>query len=196
MFEWKVERATRPHTKGKPEMTKPYKPCECRAVFAYNITLGDTPEALKDGDDPNTLVSNVYQACGAETRRTFAPGHDAKLKGVLINEYRAGRDYAFVDGSLLVHVDPMTKATELGWAHFLTESAPKPVKASKPKAEKATKASKQAKPGFHPVRVKIGRWVYDAAVEAEDVNALTVTYRDKKGNLHTADVQRSQLVEG
>jgi hypothetical protein len=171
-------------------MSKTYKPCECRAIFAYTVTKGDTPENLTDGDDPAEIVSHVYQSCGSDTTRTFAPGHDAKLKSALIIAHRAGMDYSWTDDGFLNHVDPLAKAIELGWAHFLTDAPAKPARkrSAKPKAAKVTK------PGFHPVRVKIGRWTYDAAVEAEDVNEVTVSYRDGKGNLKTATVKRSQLV--
>lgn len=177
--------------------------CRCYAAFAYEVTQADIPES--EAFEPY----DVYQMCGEKTERTFAPGHDAKLKSVLIKCYRAGQDYSYTEGGALIHVSPMVRATALGWAHFLTDAKPKVKRAAKPKADKRDAAEKARQrghehdgeefqpvehAGFHPVRVKIGRWVYDANLDAEDVNSVTVSYQDKKGQTNTATIKRSALV--
>lgn len=171
---------------------------------------------------------NAYVSCGEHTAREFAPGHDARLKGLLIRLYVAGKDYTRIVGGQAITVDPLTFAKSRGWDHFLLEAgvrhatkvtaaneraAKRDARISAQAAAKAAKAADKkpstkaldelltlpkarasAKAGFHPVRVKIGRWEYDANVVSEDVNSLTVSYLDKKGNTVTTEIKRSQVV--
>jgi hypothetical protein len=153
-------------------MSKSYQPCQC------NTQVIDT---LEDG-------TPVHGSCGAQTKSRFAPGHDARLKGTLLKLIRSNQEYTVREGGALTSSNPATVLTEMGWAKFNVE--PK-AKVRKPKAEKAND-----KAGFHPVRVKLGRWIYDANVVSEDVNELTVSYQDKKGNTKVVEVKRSALVQG
>lgn len=174
-----------PKTEAEPQ------PCQCRAVFAYNVTKGDTPESLEPGDNPDEIVAVVHQACGEQTQRTFAPGHDAKLKGVLLRAARSGREYAYVEGGLLIYADPMIELTNRGWAHLLVELKERPKKVRKPKAAKTV----EAPAGFHPVRVKLGRWEYDGQiVSTNDVGQHVVEYTNAKGETKQATVTAAQIV--
>lgn len=163
----------------------------------------------------------AYVQCADETARKFAPGHDARLKGLLIRLHVAGEEYPRLIGGSVVTTTPMAVAKEYGWGHYLTDAKDRHAAKVKAKQERvaarvaahvekakakgeskpSTKSlesllpqTKAAKKGFHPVRVKIGRWEYDATVEAEGVNSLTVSYLDKKGNRKVEDVKRSQVV--
>lgn len=117
----------------------------------------------------------VFHSCGAETRGTFAPGHDAKLKGVLQRLHRAGLDYSRQMGGSVQTLEPMAVAAEFGWEHFLRTEPKRGVKVPGQKAEKAPKATKtrpvEDLPLHEPVapvaqlegptQVKVGRWWYD-----------------------------------
>jgi len=61
-------------------------PCACQF---YSIERGDVPE----GADPNEYLTYEDTGCTATTTRVFAPGHDAKLKSLLI---KAGVEEASV----------------------------------------------------------------------------------------------------
>lgn len=81
-------------------------PCECGLFETLvNVRPNDT-----DGD----LVwdEEFTTGCGgATTLRTFAPGHDARLKGFLIKMGARGEDVDRVDGGVRIGGDA------LGWAH-------------------------------------------------------------------------------
>lgn len=117
-------------TETTPE-AKPATPCSCFAEFQYQVE----PEDGTDEEFP------VYGQCGRTTRNEFAQGHDAKLKSVLIQCFRAGVDYAYIDGSILNRVDPMEVAKQRGWEHLITPAKPK--KERKPKAAKADAAPEE-----------------------------------------------------
>ena len=139
---------------------KAKSPCQCFAVHAYDITKGDTPESLQENDDPNEVVAHVYGTCGEMTSRTFAPGHDAKLKGVLLRAARAGEEYAYVDGGFLVYADPQLELAKREWSHLLVELTPRKPRTKVAKQTKrlsdaadALEAATPAPPGFHPIQV-------------------------------------------
>lgn len=54
--------------------------------------------------------------CGGRTTlRTFAPGHDARLKGYLIRAGIEGHEVRFVDGGMAVSSDAITMAEKYGF---------------------------------------------------------------------------------
>lgn len=63
-------------------------------------------------DDDGTLV---FGQCDAKTSRTFAPGHDARLKGLLLRLSRAGYTYVLEDGGNRVELEPTTVLASRGW---------------------------------------------------------------------------------
>lgn len=201
---------------------KPKTFCACLSQVAYRVTHDDLPET-----DPEGFVEyDVYETCGGETEREFLPGHDAKLKSVLIKRHLDDDDFAYLshEGGVLIHVSARKYAAQRGWEKFLDAAkarqnakiaasdaravaraeakANKPVKATK--AEKDAAAAKrrqehvakaaEPKAGFHPIRFKIGRWEYDGNVESEDVNELTVSYSNKKGQVVTSTIRRTQVI--
>lgn len=124
--------------------------------------------------------------CGADAKRRFLPGHDARLKSTLLKSYRSATSDA-------ARAKVLKQAEALGWAHFMTD-APAKVNGTKPKTAKAAKGT-GAKAGFHPVRVKIGRWVYDAIVLEDRGDELTVRYEPKGKQPVTRDVPKTSLVD-
>lgn len=191
--------------KAKAEKApKTMNACEC-----FSVEVGRTAD-----DEP------IFGSCGEQTARRFAPGHDAKLKGALILCAVNGWSYNVQDGGSLTAYDPRKVADVRGWSHFIdraversaarakaTEArlaareaakaereAAKQAKAAERAAAKAAKTKAASTEVGSEVKVKIGRFTYDAIVESESVNSVTVSYEDRKGNAKSADVKRSQLV--
>lgn len=141
--------------------------CACSTVVAFG----------ENGEERRTN-------CRATTQRTFAPGHDARLKGFLI---RAGADNLTVtfDGSG-INLDPVSLANSFGFAHMVADgiaAAKKRVFATalrvvSPKAKKAKKVTVPA-PRTEKVACKVGRWTYEGTLSA---NGKIFSYTDRKGH--------------
>lgn len=164
-----------------------------------------TPEAPKFHDCGCFSVWDekleAYVSCGEQVpaKRTFVPGHDAKLKSVLLKAFREGEAFTYVSGGLRVEADPLELAKERGWEKFMT---PKPVKKSKAKADKDEPAV-PAEPadvkleGFHPATFKVGRWDKEGSVVSENADGtLTVSYKDGKGNEQTLTLPADKVQRG
>lgn len=134
----------------------------------------------------------VHRSCGStiSKRRTFKPGHDAKLKSVLQAAFRNGEDFTYEEDGIVSTVSPVDLAEERGWGHFMT---PKPKKTKKAKADGKDNTGVdhaddqpdiEEKAGFHPARVKVGRWWKDGHIVSENRSdgTVTVAYSDKKGD--------------
>jgi hypothetical protein len=80
---------------------KPANPCACSLVVTYRDETGEP----------------VGTGCTATTRRTFAPGHDARLKGFLIKAGIADQLVSLGDD---VNTDPETLAARFGFAAQVT----------------------------------------------------------------------------
>lgn len=109
--------------------------------------------------------------CTATTRRTFAPGHDARLKGFLI---RAGRD------GLLIRTpeggaDQVAAkvADRFGFGHMVRDGI-----------ARVAKPRKAAKVAPRTVIGKVGRWTYEGTVTA---NGGIFTYTDRQGRTLMAE---------
>lgn len=126
-------------------MTATRRPCSCR-----NFADATTGERL---------------ACTAETARTFAPGHDARLKGFLIRVGRAGHLVATPEGGTPEF--PAKVAERFGFAQMVREGIARPAR---------TRKAKVAAPRV--VRAKVGRWEYEGTVTA---GGKILTYRDRQG---------------
>ena len=77
----------------------------------------------------------VEMACDRTTKSEFAPGHDAKLKALLISAHRKGQVVNLHRGDDIVSRTAMEWAAIRGWEQFLTFQP-------KPKAEPKAKAPK------------------------------------------------------
>lgn len=179
--------------------TNAFAPCQCLAA------VHSAHEEIVDNGTGATAKTGqvIYGQCGSVTQGTFAPGHDAKLKGVLLKLAVRGLPYIFTDGGMLVEADPKVELANRGWIHFLAASqakfdrrvaaiAKKSDARVARKVKAAAKAAKVETPAF--TVVKIGRWEY--AIQAFELVAndmATVTYTDAKGNAKLAHVKRSSL---
>lgn len=107
-------------TEAKPKKAKTLHPCRCSAFTVIQPT--------SDG------VNEVTLDCDKQTTSNFAPGHDARLKSLLLKAHRAGHQVRVQDRE---HAEPVTMsakeaASPFGFVHEITDAK---VKASSTKAE-------------------------------------------------------------
>jgi len=123
------------------------KACTCSLVVAF----------AEDGTEITT-------GCTATTKRTFAPGHDARLKGFLI---RAGRENMLVRVGEDVNTSAQAVADQFGFGYMVREGIARP---------KATRKAKAPAPKV--VTAKVGRWEYEGTLRA---NGTEFVYTNRKG---------------
>lgn len=107
-------------------------------------------------------------ACNRETTRTFAPGHDARLKGFLIRAGRNG-DQIKVYGNEGTFT-AQAVANRFGFAHQVAEGVSRPKKTKKVVIKTVT--------------AKVGRWFYEGTVTA---GGKIFTYTDRQGRTLMAE---------
>lgn len=174
--------------------------CQCLSRFEMVTEPNDDPT------DDTVSEIKVWSSCGSTVpkRKRFKPGHDAKLKSVLIKLFRDGEDLHYYDGGMMVSVDPLIKAQELGWGHFMT---PKPKKGKgkdkepvfagdRGEVDAETLEAGEPTPtvGFAPIQVKVGRWWKDGRLVEETDATLTIEYV-QKGKRGKADETLQVTVE-
>jgi len=161
--------------------------CECSHWWAGDIT----------DIEAGTVKDELQAACTESTTRTFSPGHDARLKSFLI---QAGIDGVEVHDGRGSTSDPITAAARFGFVLQVTAGI------KRGQDRQATRAAREARKAErkanarpprevpvkvvetpparveYPVRVKIGRWEYDAQIQSDGA----ATYRDRQGILKTA----------
>jgi hypothetical protein len=194
----------------KQRTPKPKNACQC-----FSTRTGDTT----DEGDP------IFRACGQTTSGTYAPGHDAKLKSVLLELSVNGQQYHRQDGGILTSGDPAAMARDLNWGHFVDRAvesasqrkearAAREQRAAERKAEReqvaarkaeekaAAKAAKaESAPALaagRKAQAKIGRQVRDVEIVGEDGDKVTVRYAAPggSGKMTTSVIARDKLVEG
>lgn len=109
--------------------------CHCSQYEAFPADL--TEDDLETGD-----YETATTGCTAHTSRTFAPGHDAKLKSALIRWETAGMEISYFDGGVRTYSDAMTIASRHGFGHMVAQGIAKAQERAEAKAAK--KAGKQA----------------------------------------------------
>lgn len=112
--------------------------------------------------------------CTATTRRTFAPGHDARLKGFLIRAGKAGHLVATPEGT---QEFPAKVAERFGFAAMVAEGIARPARTRKAKAVAP-----------RTVTAKVGRWVYEGTMD----DWGNFTYVQKNGKTHTTAFAKVQ----
>jgi hypothetical protein len=121
--------------------------------------------------------------CRAGTTRTFAPGHDARLKGMLIRAAVAGEVIRLAPGDV---VSPEWFAGKFGFAHMVRDGITRQMAKLQAKVAKkiaadddnrpaleivaelevdeAAVAEALGKPEVRKVTAKVGRWPYEGTV--------------------------------
>lgn len=114
-------------------------PCECSKFEAQD------PEQLTE----ENLSSGDYESwdtgCQAETSRTFAPGHDAKLKSALIKWGSQGLDVCRLEGGVRSVSDAESWANKYEFGHMVRAGLAKAAEKAQAKADRAAaRAAKSA----------------------------------------------------
>lgn len=140
-------------------MAKTLAPCQCSQFVAYNT----------ESDVEYTT------SCNAQTARTFAPGHDARLKGNLIRWAVLGYE---------IRVGDVTKSAE-GWAegfgfgYMVAAGIKRSAERCAAKAERTMKRiRKEVEHKAVAITAKVGRWTYEGVV----LNGK-FTYQNKKNEV-------------
>jgi len=195
----------RTHTRATCVVTSTPTPTNQPKKAANVMSKSKNPEFLCQCYSEPAGKPHHYVSCGRLTRSRFAAGHDAKLKGRLIEAYLAGSDYYVVENGGTVATKPLDVAHRLGWGTFLTRAAAvvaekaekRTAKAERTALARAAKPKPKAKPAdaLKPVVgfVKVGRWEYTGAVITEEHadGRLTVEYSKSDGSRHTSSVPAS-----
>lgn len=175
-------------------------PCEC-SLFEAFIPEQLTDETIESGD-----FDTLTTGCTATTKRTFAPGHDAKLKSFLIKHEAAGNEIRRNDG-IAVTADAMGHARRYDFAHLVaagiekaqakaearaTRAATKAANAAKPKATKADAAGGTTHRSWRPIGTAA---VHDGneARQAREANSLAEVVAAEEAK-HVAEQAASRPV--
>lgn len=143
------------------------------------------------GDGDLVWDEELSTGCTATARKTFAQGHDAKLKSALIRWGTEGYEIRRDDGGVAVTGDALTMAREFAFADMIVAAiarrGEKARKAAERKeARRLAKEERQApqEPTApeepQTVKAKVGRWEREGVVEGD-----TFTYADGKGETQT-----------
>ncbi len=186
----------------EPEMTNPTAPaarsaktlvpCRC-AAFLVVIREWETSDGQPE-------IDTIATGCTATTLREFAPGHDAKLKGLLIRAGVADQEIRIEEGGLAITTSAEGAAMRFGFADMVIEGIAKGKEkaadraakadakhaakaAAKHAAKAAREAAKATKKDAAPApavkdmgKAKVGRWERDG--EFTDAGFV---YTDKQG---------------
>jgi len=138
------------------------KPCTCSLVIA----ITDNDEILTTG-------------CRATTKRTFAPGHDARLKGFLIKAGAAGHMVRVGED---VNTSAQAVADQFGFGYMVAEGIKKAQDRAFAKTLRETvKAAKASHKTPAKVTAKVGRWTYEGQVTDSPEHGPQFTYTNRKG---------------
>jgi hypothetical protein len=164
--------------------TKNAKATETHACACGGVTFTNF------GEDTKTV-------CTATTKRTFAPGHDARLKGELIRRGLAGDVVRMPSGEV---VSCEYIASLFGFGHMVADGIRRGIEKAQAKAtKKAAKTAERklaegaglvanksedeaAKADALVVKAKVGRWEYFGVILAAGDGQPVFRYTDKKGN--------------
>lgn len=138
------------------------KACTCSLVVAFT----------EDGRELTT-------GCNATTKRTFAPGHDARLKGFLI---RNGAEGNLVRVGEDVNTSAQAVADQFGFGYMVAEGIKKAAeRLFKATLRETVKAAKKSHETPKQVTAKVGRWTYEGVITDSPEHGPQFTYTTAKG---------------
>ena len=162
-----------------------------------NATKAQTAAATKTACECGkwTVVSTTGEVartgCTEVTTREFAPGHDAKMKSLLI--FAGANDHLVTRNGEGANVTPVVAANRHGFGHMVTAGIRRAKMLAEAKAERAAKREamkalratathtrKAKKVADRKVTAKVGRWLREGTVSEGEF-----TYTDKKGAIIT-----------
>ncbi|OOC52625.1 MULTISPECIES: hypothetical protein [Nocardiopsis] len=160
------ETATAP-AESKAPKAKVERPCHCA-----RFTNEETGEAT---------------GCTKTTTREFAPGHDAKLKSLLIRAGAMGAEVRRVVDGMALTGDAVKAAEGYGFAHMVASGIERAHAKARAKAERAAAraAAKEKKEstGTDTVRAKVGRATYEGRLESSEF-VYTVNGAERRTTKH------------
>ena len=162
-------------TEAAPKAKKaPKEPVDC-ACGAYEVLVGQRDAGDGEVEFDEELTTNCD---GAKTKSIFAPGHDARLKSLLIKAGALGEHVRFnnpADG-LLHEVTPVEAAGRYGFADMVESGIAKAKeKADARVAAAAAKAVKKAAADKAKADKKAEREAAKAAKDAAKVKAASTS---------------------
>jgi hypothetical protein len=95
----------------------PNRPCAC-ASYAFEVLIHESVGGDKVWQQKTT-------GCTATTQSTFAPGHDAKLKSLIIAAGVGGHQVRQTTRDTVVAKDALRVAADLGWEDLVREAIAK-----------------------------------------------------------------------
>lgn len=149
---------------GPPAKAK--KLCLCGQIRidfdAEQVSIEDLPKKYREYAELNHFDEgggwvHVETGCETLTAKLFAPGHDARFKGLLQMAHRQGGDVVFIQDGLSVSQGPVEFANE--WTPGLVSAITNPVTAPKPKGRA------KAKPANRKVTAKVGKGTYEGEIQ-------------------------------
>lgn len=130
--------------------------------------------------------TKVRTGCTRTTKRLFAPGHDAKLKGILIRAGVAGEQVIREGEGNNGFTDPVKWGYSFGFGHMVEAG----IKLARDKAAAKKSAKAKAEPVAAPepevVEAKVGRWTYKGVVLPAADGQPNFQYTDGKGEVKNA----------
>lgn len=110
--------------------------CECSRYDAMD------PEQLSEANLESGEYDVFDTGCGATTTRTFAPGHDAKLKSFLIRHGALGHDIRRNEGGVASSASALDHAKRYDFAHMVAAGL---TKAAEKAEARRTRAANRAR---------------------------------------------------
>lgn len=118
--------------------------------------------------------------CTATTKRTFAPGHDARLKGFLIRNGAEGHAVRLGDTGEAQTAQQV--ADGFGFGHMVADGIRRAeARAFAAMVRETKKAAKKTHETPREVTAKVGRWTYEGVITDSPTEGPQFTYTSKKG---------------
>lgn len=144
--------------------------------------------------DENGEVKRAALECDSDTASKFAPGHDARLKSLLVKAGAVGADVVKTIDDDTVRLTALDAASEFGFADAVARgiellAAKIVARAERDAAKAEARQAKRVAPG--PAKAKVGRKVYDGVV-SEDGLTFEYTVAVGSGDDVTEETRATQ----
>lgn len=157
------------------------RPCVCQSVLA-RVGIEQAAQVPSKHKhfitelDAETGYATLETGCTGVTTKTFAPGHDARLVGLLQTAQRLGGEASITSGGVSIPYEPAQLATEIGMSDHLVDK----VRFGGSVKKTGDKATKPA-----PVQAKVGRWTYTGTVQSGEFTYVTAKGETKTTSKYT-----------
>lgn len=155
--------------------------------LAQNADAQDAAQATEERNSRECQCGNFADAetgarlvCDRETQRTFAPGHDARLKGFLIKVGAQGHAVKWLGREGVISAEQA--ADVYGFGYMVAAGIRRA--GEKAFAKELAALKKQAKKSHETPRevsAKVGRWVYEGVITDSPEHGPQFTYTNRKG---------------